>query len=190
MTSEVLPTKSRILAAAEQEFAQYGYAGARVDRIAAAASANKERLYAHFGDKHALFVAVLAEDFTEVLTAIPFDAYDLPGFVGRIFDYAAEHPAHFRMLDWARLEDAIVLVPEVLEGRRAIDIALIREAQEAGVIDPDWDPNDVLTLVFSTATAWVAMGAAFAEETEGDAQVQRERHRAAAVRAVAKIISV
>src|SRR5689334_11886003 len=39
-------TRARILAAATAEFAERGLAGGRVDRIAAAADANKERIYA------------------------------------------------------------------------------------------------------------------------------------------------
>ena len=51
-----------ILAAARAEFAHYGLAGARIDRIARTAQASKERLYAHFGDKETLFREVLAAD--------------------------------------------------------------------------------------------------------------------------------
>ena len=43
-----------IIDAARAEFAQYGLAGSRIDRIAKSANASKERLYAHFGDKEAL----------------------------------------------------------------------------------------------------------------------------------------
>jgi AcrR family transcriptional regulator len=49
----------RILAAAKKEFATYGLAGARVDRIAAEAGANKRMLYYHVGNKDGLYLAVL-----------------------------------------------------------------------------------------------------------------------------------
>ena len=52
--------RDEILTAARAEFAQYGLAGARIDRIARSASASKERLYAHFGDKETLFRDVVA----------------------------------------------------------------------------------------------------------------------------------
>ena len=48
-------TRKRILEAAEEEFARYGIAGARIDRIALTAEANKARIYAYFGDKRRLF---------------------------------------------------------------------------------------------------------------------------------------
>ena len=44
-------TRDRILAAAKDEFATYGLAGARINRIAAQARASKDRLYAYFASK-------------------------------------------------------------------------------------------------------------------------------------------
>src|SRR5436309_15286089 len=49
----------RILEAAKQAFAAYGLAGARVDRIAANAGANKRMLYYHVGNKEELYLALL-----------------------------------------------------------------------------------------------------------------------------------
>ena len=55
------PERSRaaILDAATAEFARHGLGGARVDRIAVRAAANKRMLYYYFGDTDALFRAVL-----------------------------------------------------------------------------------------------------------------------------------
>ena len=50
-------TRRRLLEAAITEFSAYGIAGARVDRIASAAKANKQAIYAYFGSKDALFAA-------------------------------------------------------------------------------------------------------------------------------------
>ena len=52
-----------ILDAATAEFARYGLGGARVDRIAERAGANKRMLYYYFGSKEALFLAVLEESY-------------------------------------------------------------------------------------------------------------------------------
>ena len=57
-------TRAKILAAAVAEFAQNGLAGARVDRIASRAGANKRMIYHHFGGKQTLFEAVLADQLT------------------------------------------------------------------------------------------------------------------------------
>ncbi len=57
-------TRANILAAAITEFAASGYAGARIDRIASRAGANKRMIYHHFGGKKAVFEAVLADQLT------------------------------------------------------------------------------------------------------------------------------
>jgi TetR/AcrR family transcriptional regulator len=56
----------RILAAAAAEFAERGYAGARVDRIARKARVNKAMLYYHFGSKQALYRTLLRDTFAMV----------------------------------------------------------------------------------------------------------------------------
>lgn len=61
-------TRAKILAAAVTEFAARGYAGARVDRIASRAGANKRMIYHHFGGKQAVFKAVLADQLTMAST--------------------------------------------------------------------------------------------------------------------------
>lgn len=48
-----------ILDGAMQEFLENGYAGARVDRIVAAAGVSKATVYRHFPDKEALFTALV-----------------------------------------------------------------------------------------------------------------------------------
>jgi AcrR family transcriptional regulator len=56
----------RILAAAKQEFAAHGLAGARVDRIATEAGANKRMLYYHVGNKEDLYLAVLEGAYEKI----------------------------------------------------------------------------------------------------------------------------
>jgi AcrR family transcriptional regulator len=62
-------TKARILAAATAEFARYGLGGARVDRIAARAGANKRMLYYYFRDKDHLFLAALEARYAHIRAA-------------------------------------------------------------------------------------------------------------------------
>ncbi len=59
-------TRERILAAATEEFAARGLAGARVDAIATRARANKRMLYHYFGNKDALFTAVLERAYADI----------------------------------------------------------------------------------------------------------------------------
>ena len=62
-------TKLRILAGARIEFADHGYMGARVDRIARTAQANKRLLYYYIGNKEALYLATLERAYADIRTA-------------------------------------------------------------------------------------------------------------------------
>src|SRR6202162_832629 len=62
-------TRAAILDAATTEFARQGLGGARVDRISAAAGANKRMLYYYFGDKEGLFLAVLEAAYARIRSA-------------------------------------------------------------------------------------------------------------------------
>ncbi|WP_342024573.1 TetR family transcriptional regulator [Arthrobacter citreus] len=181
-------TKARILAAARTEFARYGLAGSRVDRIAADARASKERLYAYFGDKRALFAAVLALNMQETKDRIPGDVTDLPGFVGAMFDHATQNPGHLRMLDWARLENEPGLAPQTPCGRPGPGTEDVIRAQASGIIDSRWDPDDLITMLLSLATAW-AQSPEFLFTGESDVKDEsKSRRRAAAVAAACRLI--
>src|SRR5258707_11353804 len=97
-------TRGRLLAAATDEFAARGIAGARVDRIASAARANKRLIYDYFTDKDGLFDAVMDAHIGQVTDAVPIDATDLPGYAGRLFYYVLDHPEAMRLVPWASLE--------------------------------------------------------------------------------------
>lgn len=97
-------TKQRILAAATEEFSAHGYSGARVDRIAANAAANKALIYTYFGNKEGLFEAVLTEIMTQVVRDVRFDAYDLPGYLERRLDWFFHNPTLARIAVWTELD--------------------------------------------------------------------------------------
>lgn len=59
-------TRRKLLVAARREFAARGLAGARVDEIAARAGVNKQLVYHYFGDKDALYLAVLEWVYAEI----------------------------------------------------------------------------------------------------------------------------
>jgi AcrR family transcriptional regulator len=109
------PKRSRaaILEAATAEFARCGLGGARVDRIAARAGANKRMLYYYFGDKDALFRAVLEAAYAEIraseqalklLDAPPQEA--IAALVRFTFRYYIEHPEFITLLNSANLHRA------------------------------------------------------------------------------------
>src|ERR1700748_3080524 len=84
-------TRADLLRAATAEFAERGIAGARVDRIAAEAGCNKSMIYAYFGNKDGLFDAAFAAYVQGSLDEVGFDAADLPGYAGRLFDHFETH---------------------------------------------------------------------------------------------------
>lgn len=103
MAYDSTATKERILAAATAEFAAHGVAGARVDRIAAGARANKRAIYDYFGDKSKLFAVVLERVLADLAEAVP-PSDDLPGYAERLFDYHRAHPEALRLVMWEALE--------------------------------------------------------------------------------------
>jgi AcrR family transcriptional regulator len=103
MAYDSAATKERILAAATAEFAAYGVAGARVDRIAAQAKANKRAIYDYFGDKNKLFAVVVERALAELAEAVP-PSGDLPGYAEHLFAYHRAHPEALRLVMWEALE--------------------------------------------------------------------------------------
>lgn len=174
-----------IIDAARSEFARFGLAGARIDRIAKSASASKERLYAHFGDKEALFRQVVIADSEEFLGAIGVRSEAVAEFAGDIYDLATSMPEHLRMITWARLEGIPLGEPE-LDGRkiRERDVTAIAAAQAAGLVDPDWEPQQLLVVLFGVGMAW----ATWPEDQPGGPDAHAIR-RAAAVEAAARIVA-
>jgi AcrR family transcriptional regulator len=180
--------RDTILGAARSEFAQYGLAGARIDRIARAAEASKERLYAHFRDKEALFRSVVAADMAEFFAAVTLRPDAVPEFVGDIHDLACRRPEHLRMITWANLE-GLVLDPPSVEGGGSIlarDLAVIEAAQAAGHVDSGWDPMNLLVLLFGVGLAWAQ--SPHPDAATADRAVVAAR-RAAAVEAARRIVA-
>ena len=85
-------TRRRLLEAAITEFSCYGIAGARGDRIASAAKANKQAIYAYFGSKEALFDAAYKDRIRDFHACVRFDEYDLAEYGGRMFDKFEDAP--------------------------------------------------------------------------------------------------
>ncbi len=185
MSSE--STKERILAAATAEFAAYGLAGARVDRIAKAAGANKERIYAYFGDKDRLFATVMRETVTRSDAWVPESAEDLPAATGDLFELAFREHELVRLLAWSRLERSGAQVPDAdLEPYRR-KVEEIAAAQQAGLVDPAWDPADLMAIVGALATAWTDAPAPLAAVAETDGPPVRDR-RAVIEEAVRRLV--
>ncbi|MHC3474973.1 TetR family transcriptional regulator [Streptomyces sp. 7R007] len=104
MAYDAEDTRRRIFTAAAAEFAEHGLAGARVDRIATAARANKQAIYLYYGSKEKLFAAVLRAKLEEVRFSVSIDPDAVAESVGQIFDWYQQHPELIRLLLWEALE--------------------------------------------------------------------------------------
>jgi AcrR family transcriptional regulator len=105
--------QERILKAATEEFARYGLGGARVDRIAARAGANKRMLYYYYGNKEDLFLKVLEARYAHIRRAeLGLHLLDLDPVQGMrrmvefTWDYYLKHPEFLTLLNSENLHRA------------------------------------------------------------------------------------
>ncbi|MGW7455067.1 TetR family transcriptional regulator [Streptomyces sp. NPDC054787] len=188
MARDSSATKARLLDAAFSEFAAYGIAGARVDRIAETAQANKRLIYVYYGNKEQLFDAVLQRALETGSESVPFDAEDLPGYVGAVFDHLVARPDLMRLVQWKQLERPGTTDAEAESYRGKI--TAVERAQRAGLIDPALDPADLLALVMGLAQAWTGTVDGTAAGGPGDAWPPERltRHRETVVESVRRLI--
>jgi TetR/AcrR family transcriptional regulator len=99
-------TRKKLLTAARREFADSGLADARVDEIAARAGVNKQLVYHYFGDKDALYLAVLEWVYEEIraqerklnLEGLP-PQQAIKRLIEASFDHLAAHPDFIVLLN-------------------------------------------------------------------------------------------
>ncbi len=144
-------TKARIFEAATREFAAYGIAGARVDRIARNAQANKQLIYAYFGDKEQLFHQVLERAMVDAASAVITDIDDLDRWIDQHIDYHRDHPEFLRLMLWEALELGAegASSGEARTGRYAEKQAKVGDAQRRGLMRDDMPPAALLLLTLS-----------------------------------------
>ncbi len=150
--------RADILTAAEQEFGSSGYAGARMERIAALARVNKQLLFHYFDSKDGLFEAALArllarfavpgtqqtptEEVRQILGAVQSAAHAVPGFVALLAGGEADREfpraAAVRLRDWRAA---------ILARLRAA----IEEGQRRGYYRDDIDPESVAAVALAAA---------------------------------------
>jgi AcrR family transcriptional regulator len=176
-------TRNRLLDAAYAEFVEWGLAGARVDRIAAAAKANKQAIYAYFGSKDALFDAVLGSRLKVLADLVPFTPGDVPAYAGALFDQFLSDPGLLRLTQWKALER-----PDATAGE--LDAHLTKAAEIAAALEvPAERGMDVLMIVLAAAQAWSTTPAAVRTLGRKGAERPRlRRHRAFVVAAAAAAV--
>ena len=154
-------TRGAILAAALNEFATEGLAGARTDHIARAAGVNKALLYYYYQDKETLYGAVLdgvfgklAATIQEVLDRdLPSREKVLAG-AGAHFDFVARSPAYPRLVQREMMRAGRAGSPHI---RRLVEnfmkpmqrrwMALLEAGMRSGEFRQVDAPNFILSMV-------------------------------------------
>jgi AcrR family transcriptional regulator len=138
-------SSSLILGAACAEFAEHGYAGARVARIAARAKVNKQLIFYYFGSKAGLYAAATgpgraADCLSPADGASPVE--QLRDLINRLANHLQEHPELTAALgdrEVAGREEAPA--GEFLAQAGRLIAATISRGQGMGYFRDDLDPT-------------------------------------------------
>ncbi len=142
-------TRARILAAALAEFASRGFAGARVDAIAAAAGVNKRMLYHYYGHKDALYAAVLQDRLDRrgaSMAAAPGDPFKTFEMFQREMH---GDPEWVRFLMWEALEHTQrpVIGRDARKSKCADGVCLVGRMQANGFFPTAAPPHLALSMM-------------------------------------------
>ncbi|XGV94698.1 MAG: TetR family transcriptional regulator [Leptolyngbya sp. BL-A-14] len=185
-------TRKRIFEAAVAEFSQYGIAGARVDRIAAQAKSNKQLIYSYFGNKEALFAAVLQEKLEQLAAAINLEPDRVPEYVGELFDFHAANPETLRLVMWEGLHYGDQPVPNELARTEHYlhKAATIAEGQRQGFIDDALQARHIAFMLLALTGWWFAVPpiARMLLGGDADSKAVMAEYRAQIVEAARRIV--
>lgn len=163
--------RDRILSAARAEFARYGSDGARVDRIARRARANKRMLYYHVGNKDALYLAVLEAEYEHIregerglnLSALaPIDA--IKRLVAFTWQHYLDNPEFLALLNNENLHRAQHLkrsskVKELHSPFVALIAEILRRGEASGDFRPGIDPVQLYISIASLSYFYLSNSA-------------------------------
>ena len=184
-------TRADILAVATREFADRGYAGARINEIADKTSTTKRMIYYYFGGKEQLYIAVLEQAYRlirsleqqlDVEHLDPVEA--IRELAGLTFDHHESHPDFIRLVSIENIHRAEHIARStVLSGlaNPVLDVlgTILQRGREAGVLRDDVDALDVHQIisafcVFRTANRYT-FGAIFGRDLLDPARRDHQR---------------
>jgi TetR/AcrR family transcriptional regulator len=139
-------SRDRILAAAMAEFADHGLSGARVDRIAERAGANKQLIYYYFTNKDGLFdaaIKAMAARFNQVRSTIPIAPADR---MAAYFKATTQDVTIVRMLQWEALSigESDAVEEDARSAHMREVVTGLKADQKAGRIPADLDCGQLL----------------------------------------------
>jgi AcrR family transcriptional regulator len=147
-----LTARQRILRSASEEFAEHGFSGARINRIAEAANVNKQLIYHYFDSKEGIYAAVLGEMLTSL-----HDSVDAASGFRQLMRQIGEpetRRAWSRMVAWEGLAGDRPVVSAV-ERQQSIDrqVQAIMRLQREGQVAADIDARFALATIYAIGTA-------------------------------------
>ncbi|MET8135457.1 TetR family transcriptional regulator [Streptomyces sp. NPDC005251] len=185
-------TKAEILDVATQEFSRAGFAGARVDEIAARTSTTKRMIYYYFGGKEQLFTAVLERAYSVIRQAeqeLDVEHLDPVAAIRRLaeltFDHHEAHPDFIRLVTIENIHEAEHIVTSEELGRigsPALDVIgrILATGRKSGLFTADVDAVDLHAMIsafcFFRVSNRHTFGALFGRDLI--APDQREHYRA------------
>ena len=162
-------SRQRILDAAEREFAAKGYAGSRINDIAASSGLSVRMIYHYFTDKSGLYEAVARHNFSEMLSSIrdsqmetralaPVDR--LRAFIEANILAFREHGGYLGYSRWELASGWSVLNAITIDADDDITSLLRSDFAEAvrdGAIDPAFDLEFFVTTVATMGICYDGM---------------------------------
>ena len=143
MTSRAENTKRRILETGELVFAEKGLYGSRVDEIADRAEVNKRMIYAYFGSKELLYIAVLEAIYSRLV------AWEAPLLerqqssedceetirllIQNSFGFLYENPTFVKLVMWENLNEARYLKQSGARNIKGASFELLRKTLQCGI---------------------------------------------------------
>jgi TetR/AcrR family transcriptional regulator len=184
-------TREAILVAAQDEFAEKGLAGARVNIIARKSRANKRMIYHYFGSKEGLYLAALervyeglrGEERTMHLDHLAPEVA-IKRLVEFNFDYSRAHPELISLINNENLHRA----RHLRKSRKVRDLHspfvklvgdILKRGVAKGVFRPGLDPVDVYITIaavgyFYLSNNWT-LSAIFGRSLGTEAAVRRRK---------------
>ncbi|WP_225780833.1 TetR/AcrR family transcriptional regulator [Xenophilus sp. Marseille-Q4582] len=170
--------EARILDAALEEFAEHGFAGARIERISSAANTVDRMLYYYYGNKERLYQAVLEQAYAQMIGAqrafvTPEDPVAaMRQLVEHSWDHYVSHPHLVRLLMNENLLRGRHIVQSEQVGPTSFPLVetvktVLEAGQARGVFRADAQATQVLMTIMSlgffylsnqhTCSSWIGV---------------------------------
>lgn len=182
-------SQARILEAAEQEFAEHGYEGARVDKIVQRAGVSKNLAYHYFGGKEDLFLVVMERMYERMrehhadlhIQELP-PAEGMERLVRHTFEHFLQYPQVISLLNSENLRKAVHIqnsekLPQLYSTLTHVIKDLLQRGEEAGVFRKGVDPQELYITISALGYFYLSnqytLGAIFQTNLSEKERVER-----------------